>query len=115
MCSAETDAAREADSAVEESACLGARTLCQAINDRIRELIGEWAFGEHDFVCECDDELCFRSVRLSGREYDAVRAQRGLEIVAAGHERPDDDVVVCADAYLIVRCADSEERSPDAA
>jgi hypothetical protein len=108
MCSAETHAASVTDFTLEESACLGAAPLGRAINDRIRDLIGAWAFGEYDFVCECDDELCFRSVRLTGRDFDAVRTQSGLAIVAAGHELPTDDVVVRAEAYVIVRRAESE-------
>jgi hypothetical protein len=115
VCSTETEAAPGSDSLVGESACLGAAPLGRAVNDRIRELVGDWAFGDYDFVCECDDELCFRSVRLSGGAYDAVRAQSGLAIVAAGHELPDDDVVVRSERYLVVRRSESEDGSADRA
>lgn len=113
MCSTETNAASRSDPGVGESACLGDAPLGRAINDRIRELVGEWAFGDYDFVCECDDELCFRSVRLSGRGYDAVRAQSGLAIVATGHELPDDDVVIRSESYLVVRRSESRDGSAE--
>ena len=66
MCSAETHTASSTEPGVQESAAPGTATLGRAINDRIRQLVGGWAFGEYDFVCECDDAQCFRSVRLTG-------------------------------------------------
>ena len=57
------------------------------------------------FICECADESCTELVRLSLREYDAIRADPthfvnvpGHEVNAKGHAK----VVSRRDGYLVV-------------
>lgn len=78
--------------------------LFRGVNDIVRDVDGDRVTGLHDFVCECGDEACTRVLRMTGAEYDALRALDDCFAVLAGHERRDDaDVVGRTDAYVIIR------------
>ena len=56
------------------------------------------------FVCECGDPDCTRTVCLSSREYEMVRASPTHFVIAANHENPEVECVVTESA----RFADDE-------
>jgi hypothetical protein len=76
--------------------------LFRAVNERIRELAGEW-LGDYDFMCECEDERCTRVLRMSAEQYEAVRSDPGTFVVLSGHESPQDEVVDGRDGLVVVR------------
>jgi hypothetical protein len=84
---------------------LGGRTAntFRVVNDRIRELDtyedSDLAF----FVCECPDVTCFRTVPLTTREYDDLRATGGTIYADDCAGRPIlPDVVVADRARLLI-------------
>jgi hypothetical protein len=77
--------------------------LFREVNERIRELEGGRIVGEHDFVCECDDDTCTGVVRMTAEEYDAVRGKVDAFAVLPGHERPGaHEVVGHRDGFIVV-------------
>jgi hypothetical protein len=55
------------------------------------------------FLCECGRRRCPASVRLTGPEYEAVRADPARFVIAHGHEFPDaEDVVEEHEGYVVV-------------
>ena len=80
----------------------GGAELFRAMNERIRELEGDWLVGEYDFFCECEDETCTGVLRLSAREYESVRADPNQFAVLPGHERASDEVISRTERFLIV-------------
>lgn len=80
------------------------QAVFRTVNDIIRDIDAERIADFLDFVCECENETCTRVLRMSGAEYDALRAKLDCFAVLAGHEREEmTDVVSRTDAYLIVR------------
>ena len=77
--------------------------LCRSVNERIRELEG-MTFGEYDFVCECEDHGCTQVMRMTAKEYEALRSDPRQFAVLPGHEEPAfEKVLVRADRYAVVR------------
>jgi hypothetical protein len=57
-----------------------------------------------DFICECGDATCAATVPVTLDEYERVRQDPRLFVVAPGHELPDvEDVLVRTDSYVVVR------------
>jgi hypothetical protein len=78
----------------------------RALNERLREGSDTWGPGDGvlELVCECADEDCTRSITLTPRAYEAVRADETQFIVVPGHERSEvEDVVASRDDWLLVR------------
>jgi hypothetical protein len=46
------------------------------------------------FVCECGDGECGRSIRLTGAEYEFVRATSNRFAIAPNHENPECEIVI---------------------
>jgi hypothetical protein len=46
------------------------------------------------FVCECGDGECGRSISLTTREYEFVRATSNRFAIALNHENPECEVVI---------------------
>src|SRR4051794_12811110 len=46
------------------------------------------------YICECAGDSCARVIRLTLREYQAVRSHPGQAVVVPGHEVPAVDTVV---------------------
>jgi hypothetical protein len=85
----------------------------RAVNRIVRDLDRDRVAGEHDFVCECQDETCTRVLRMTGAEYDALRADADCFAVLPGHERWDAaDVVGRTDSYVIVRRRQPAAQAP---
>jgi hypothetical protein len=76
--------------------------LFRAVNERIRELAGTWQ-GTYDFICECHDEECMRSLPLTEPEYRSLREQPGMYAVLPGHEQDGADVVARGERFVLVR------------
>ncbi len=47
-----------------------------------------------NFVCECGDPNCARTICLSLAEYEMVRARANHFVIATNHENPDAESVV---------------------
>jgi hypothetical protein len=78
--------------------------LFRQVNERILQVEGDrWRVDPVDFMCECGDIGCMRSVRLSLAEYERVRADAAHFGVIPGHELPDvERVVETHPTYLVV-------------
>jgi hypothetical protein len=78
----------------------------RSLNERLRQSSGTWGPGEGalELVCECGDEDCTDAIRLTPRDYEAVRSDEAQFIVVPGHERREvEDVVGERDGWLVVR------------
>ena len=77
--------------------------LFREVNERVRETLGREE-GPLDFVCECGNEDCIDRVTLDVREYERVRSNVTLFLIATGHERLDvERVVDQGDGYLLIQ------------
>ena len=78
------------------------QTLFREVNERVNEVRRPTvSFGE--FVCECGDPSCTKSLSVAAGEYEAVRADPTRFIVARGHEvREIERVVFDNDRFLVV-------------
>jgi hypothetical protein len=81
--------------------------LLREVNERVHDLAeGAWPddSGLLDFHCECGVEpYCGELVRMTGAEYDEVRAQDDRFAVVPGHENPElERVVRRTERYLVV-------------
>src|SRR4051812_42627643 len=74
-------------------------------NERIEQRLEELSLsdGRSPFLCECEDPLCTRPVRLTAEEYEAVRAYPDRFIIATDHTVGDADVVTRRDEFHVVR------------
>jgi hypothetical protein len=77
------------------------RVLFREVNERIRALHRS-ALGEIDFVCECDGGDCFAVLRLTGAEYEQVRARRGAYAVVPGHTATDLRLVLATERFDVL-------------
>jgi hypothetical protein len=60
----------------------------RAANEEIRESADELEFGEPiPFICECGEPACREILRLSARDYEAVRSEATHFFVVPGHEQ----------------------------
>jgi len=78
----------------------------RALNERLREGSGTWDAGEGalDLVCECGNEDCAHAIRLTPRDYEAVRSDEAQFMVVPGHERPEvEDVAADHKDWLVVK------------
>jgi hypothetical protein len=89
--------------------------LARAVNERIRELSGNWGDSEYDFVCECTDTACYRSVRMTGHEYDVMRQQTNWRVVLPGHQRESDEIISYNAGRLIIDRRREEPGTEEAA
>jgi len=78
----------------------------RALNERLRSGSDSWGPGEGvlELVCECADEDCVHAIRLTPRDYEAVRSDETQFMVVPGHERSEaEDVVAERGGWLVVR------------
>jgi hypothetical protein len=78
--------------------------LFRVVNERVREVRPEEGEEETGFLCECGDEACTETIRLSVREYERIRSDPTLFFVAPGHEIPSvEDIIERNERYVVVR------------
>jgi len=72
------------------------RHLLREVNERIRQLgwKGPPARATRDFVCECAADDCRRSLSLTRKEYERIRAQPSRFALLPGHECESSDRIV---------------------
>jgi hypothetical protein len=78
----------------------------RALNERLSASGGAWEGhdGVLSLVCECGNEDCTTSIRLTPAEYEAVRAEETQFVVVPGHIRPEaEDVVSEQEGWVVVR------------
>lgn len=78
----------------------------RALNERLRKGSGTWDAGEGslELVCECGDEDCTQGIRMSPRDYEAVRSDEAQFMVVPGHERLEvESVVADRGTWLMVK------------
>jgi hypothetical protein len=76
------------------------------VNERLEKLNETFApvTGRNEVVCECGDVSCAQVLELTESEYEDVRSEPNLFIVAPGHAATDiEHVVREGDGYEIVR------------
>jgi hypothetical protein len=77
--------------------------LFREVNERIRETIGSVGTVA-EFLCECSNEECIESLVLDLKEYERIRSNPNLFVVAPGHERLEvDRVVDQGHSYVLVQ------------
>lgn len=90
--------------------------IFREINERTRSL--QERFGPEDpttsyeeFLCECGDQQCVERVKLTVREYEAVRAESTHFVVRPGHSIPRvERVVEESDRFtVVVKLGDAAE------
>lgn len=63
------------------------------VNERVNQLRPA-TLSFREFICECSDPSCSKSLFVAAGEYDAVRAHPTRFLVAHGHDVPDVERVV---------------------
>ena len=102
-----------ADSEIDARRVRAAKTqsLLREVNERIEDLSGgqptetsgEVSLArEIDLACECIDETCTQRVTMTAREYEAVRSDSNTFFVKPGHDVPEVEEVVRAEANYVV-------------
>ena len=78
--------------------------LFREVNERVQEVSEDRATLTTDFVCECGDAACTKTVPLHDEEYEGVRADPLLFAVVPGHEIRDvEEVIARTERFLVVR------------
>ena len=78
--------------------------LFREVNERVQEVSEDRATLTTDFVCECGDATCTKTVALQDEEYEHVRADPRLFAIVPGHEIPDvEELVSQNERFSIVR------------
>lgn len=95
--------AAESDGADGGASSGNGSSLFREVNERIRELEGERAIGEYDFVCECEDDTCTGTIRMTAQQYEEVRAAANRFAVLPGHQRSAiEEVLSRSDGHVVV-------------
>jgi hypothetical protein len=79
--------------------------LFREVNERLKDL--NETFGavtnRIELVCECADPGCADRLTLSVREYEQLRAEPDLFVIAPGHAAPHvEEVIAAGDGWEIV-------------
>jgi hypothetical protein len=80
--------------------------LFREVNEQIRGLNRELAAGDGTMtvICECSDADCAERLELRVSEYERVRSDSLLFVIAKGHQFPDiEQVAEEGDGYDVVR------------
>jgi hypothetical protein len=80
--------------------------LFRQVNERVKELNRGFSvvLERGDYVCECGSVDCVERVSLTPEEYERVRAEPTLFVVAPGHVAPEvESLVYAGDGYEVVR------------
>lgn len=83
--------------------------LLRAVNEMIETVASSAGIDEHlyEFMCECADIHCHVLLPLTVWQYEEVRADPTLFLLAPGHERAEIEVVIARHGpYQVVRKLD---------
>jgi len=80
------------------------RAFYRTLNERLLdEHAGARGAGEPAaFFCECGDAACSSWIHLTAAELHDWLGEPASSILAPGHEREEDDVVVRSERYVVV-------------
>jgi hypothetical protein len=70
------------------------QALFREVNERLYELMTAPTFSFREFICECTNPSCTKSLAVGKSEYEAVRSNSKHFLVARGHELPEAERVV---------------------
>jgi hypothetical protein len=78
--------------------------LFREVNERLQEVSEGPATLTTDFLCECGDAACTKTIPLHDEEYEHVRSDPLLFAVAHGHAIPEvEEVVAEKECFTVVR------------
>jgi len=60
------------------------------------------------YLCECEDELCTKVIRLSREEYEQVRKYPKRFVMVPGHQEPADRVVQEEAGFTVIEKSGEE-------
>jgi hypothetical protein len=97
------------------------QALFREVNERLLQLAGGFQDGAVDIVCECSREDCTTTLAVVRDDYEWVRANARLFLVATGHELLEvERVVDRRDGFTVVEkimetefAEESDPRRPD--
>jgi hypothetical protein len=71
-------------------------TIFRSVNERIEQLAAPQGLDDHvyEFLCECSNLDCTLRLPLTLREYEEVRADPTVFVVALGHDLPEIEEIV---------------------
>src|SRR5947209_4687930 len=76
----------------------------RVLNEEIQHLSRRFDLYTPDFVCECADADCVATLSVPGAEYEQIRSDRQLFVIAPGHNRPEiEEIVEDRGDYQIVK------------
>ena len=83
------------------------QSVFREVNRRLRDLAVQkvqvpWT-DRTAYLCECGDDECLETVEMTPDQYEALRSDEGLFVLARGHEVSGDDVMEQTDAFIVVR------------
>ena len=76
------------------------QSLFREVNERIEDLAAAASFST--FICECMDETCDARLSLTIEEYEHVRSESNSFLVLPGHQVPEVERVIEANARYVV-------------
>lgn len=78
--------------------------LFREVNERVQEMSEGRATRTTDFLCECGDAACTKTIPLRDEEYEYVRSDPLLFAIVPGHEIPDvEEVRAEKERFNVVR------------
>jgi hypothetical protein len=80
--------------------------LFRCVNERIADLAAPLMSTRELLwlICECPNDGCTQTMRMTRAEYDAMRSQPGLYALVPGHEQRElEDIVRRTDRYVLFR------------
>lgn len=100
--SREVRVASEVDGGIQAVTAARNQALWREVNERMRALAG--APGDMEFLCECADLDCVKTLRLTVAEYERIRTSPVRFSIAFGHDVPQvEDVVEVNEHHVIVQ------------
>jgi hypothetical protein len=83
------------------------QSLFREVNKRLRALSVQqvqvpWT-DRTAYLCECGDDACLEMVELTPDQYEALRSDEDMFVLACGHEANGEDVMEQTDGFVVVR------------
>jgi hypothetical protein len=76
----------------------------RGVNERIDEIGAAVSSSKTtDYVCECSDTKCFKTIELTNDEYERARSHPTVFMLVPGHETPEiEQIVEENDRFVLV-------------